>query len=528
MNNYKIIFTIIGIISFVVSRVQFVYAQNPFLPSTAFIADGEPRVFELNGEKRLFIYGSKDEAITDFCGYGYDVWSAPINDLTKWTNHGEAFHISQIQNLGYGKIDNQRLFAPDCVYNPVTNKYYLYVFMGLPYKLDGKEGPLLKDSRLKSSFENNGPSTFVAESDSPIGPFTNPVACDWPAGSKEGAFDPGVLVLPQNDDEVRVYVYWGFSKPNSRWAEVLSEDMHTIINGKKRRKDITSYYTTLNNPELNNHSIFYEASSIRQVAKEKFVFIYSAKERINALTYCYSNTPEGPWTYGGHIVDNGHNWYIGNNHGSIVDIDGQWYVVYHRKTDNDFNRQAMIEPIEVKIEGDKVIIPQVEMTSQGIQTNGLDAFKRYYAGTICYITRGSFVKGSERSPDGLNPVVITGKQPIIGWKYFNFGKEKLTNSDKLELSLNAKVLTLIKGSIQVSSPEDTEDVTKRITIANFEMKPELSQGGYKEITVPIKGLNDNESLNGIGGLKDKLAVFILFDSEDGELCHLKEIEFSKK
>lgn len=65
------------------------YAQNPVLPPTAFVPDGEPDVFEYKGEKRLFIYGSRDERITGYCGYGHDAWSAPINDLTQWTNHGE-------------------------------------------------------------------------------------------------------------------------------------------------------------------------------------------------------------------------------------------------------------------------------------------------------------------------------------------------------------------------------------------------------------------------------------------------------
>lgn len=507
---------------------QTAHAQNPFLPPTAFIADGEPRVFELNGDKRLFVYGSRDEVITDYCGYGHDVWSAPVNDLTQWTNHGEAFHISQIQALGYGKIEKQQLYAPDCVYNPVTKKYYLYVFLGKPYKLDGKEGPLLEDSGLKSSFENHGPSTFMAESDSPTGPFINTRVCDWPAGSKAGAFDPSVLVLPQDNGKVRVYAYWGFKKPNGRWAEISSEDMCTIINSQTGKKDITSYYTTLNNPELNNHSVFFEASSIRQVAKDKFVFIYSARERTNALTYCYSNSPEGPWTYGGHIVDNGHNWYMGNNHGSIIEVEGQWYVVYHRRANNDYNRQAMIEPIEVQIEGDKVIIPQVEMTSQGIYTNGLDAYKRYNAGTICYITRGSHVYASKRVPDGLNPVIIAGQQPVIGWKYFNFGTRKVTDSDKLTLRLNAKILSPVKAHIQVALPGNADDATQRITIADVELKPERSGGKYREITIFVKNLNNNASLNAIGGLKDKLAVFITFDSDDGELCHLKEIEFSKR
>ena len=72
---------------------QVVLAMNPILPPTAFIPDGEPRVFEYNGAKRVFVYGSRDERVTAYCGDGHDVWSAPVTDLTKWTNHGEIFHV---------------------------------------------------------------------------------------------------------------------------------------------------------------------------------------------------------------------------------------------------------------------------------------------------------------------------------------------------------------------------------------------------------------------------------------------------
>lgn len=521
------IYLIISLLLIAGSTIQVVRAQNPCLPPTAFNPDPEPHVFEYKGEKRLFIYGSRDEVLTDFCGYGHDVWSAPLDDLSQWTNHGEVFNVKQILDLGYGKVDNQLLFAPDCVYNPVTKKFYLYVLLGKPYKMDGIQGPLKEDTSLKSWFEDYGPITFVAESESPVGPFVNPRVCDWPAGSKHGAFDPGVLVLPQDDGNVRVYAYWGAKRPNARWAEIDPYDMCTIINGKTKKRDITSYYMTLNNPELNNYSIFFEASSIRQVAKDKFVFIYSARERTNALTYCYSNSPEGPWTYGGRIVDNGVGWYLGNNHGSIVDVDGQWYVVYHRRTNNDYNRQAMIEPIEVRIEGDKVIIPQVEMTSQGVRTDGLDAFHRYQAGTICYLTRGVYVNGSERCPDGLNPVVIAGKQPVIGWKYFNFGTKPLTRADRLTLRLNASIRSDVTGSVQVALPADAGNQEKRITIARFQWKKDANDV-YKDRMIPVDLLDSNDALHAMGGLSGKLAVYINFDNEEGEPCRIKEIEFRKR
>ena len=61
---------------------------NPFMPLWEHVPDGEPRVFEFNGEKRVFLYGSHDMQPSFPCGTNYVVWSAPETDLTNWTYHG--------------------------------------------------------------------------------------------------------------------------------------------------------------------------------------------------------------------------------------------------------------------------------------------------------------------------------------------------------------------------------------------------------------------------------------------------------
>ena len=526
--------------------IGLVNAQNPFLPPTAFIPDGEPHVFELNGEQRLFIYGSRDEIVSDYCGYGHDVWSAPVNDLTKWTNHGEIFNVKQIWDIGYGKREDANFGAPDCVYNPITKKYYLYTFFLKDYKMDGKEGPLPGSDGAIPGYCDLGPLCFMAESDSPTGPFINPVVCDWPPASEGGTFDPSVLVDEQEDGSVKVYAFWG-KKKGDRWAQIDPEDMHTIIDpltGKKlsnRRTKITPrevVYKTLNNPALNNYSTVFEASSIKKVAANKYVFVYSpnisslTNDRYPALAYCYSNSPEGPWTYCGIIVDNGKNWDYGNNHGSIAKVNGQWYVVYHKSTSNSYNRQAMIEPIELRIEDDKVIIPEVEMSSQGIYSNGLYAFKRYNINTICYKSDEIKIAGSERNPDGLNPLIgINNENAIVGIKYLNFGGEKIVDKDQLNFRLNAMMISPDASiTLWAVSKADFNNESKRIKLGTFELSRFMTANdNYHEIRLPITGLDNNKALNEVGGLKGKMGVFISFNgSVDGkEICRIKEYEFAK-
>ena len=501
------------------------WAQNPILPATAFIPDGEPHVFMYKGEKRLFLYGSRDERVTSYCDDGHDVWSAPVNDLTKWTNHGEIFNVKQVWDIGYGIVEKQHFGAPDCVYNPVTKKYYLYTFLGTVYNMDGKQGPLPGLANYVPGFENLGPKCVMAVSDSPAGPFTNPVMCDWPALNKAGTFDPSVLVDEQGDGSIRVFAFWGMVK-GDRWAELDPMDMHIIINSETRKPDRDAWHKTL---DPKGKTSLFEASSIKKVAKDKYVFIYSANEQHSALTYCYSNSPKGPWAYGGRIVDNSINWNGGNDHGSIVKIGNQWYVFYHRATNNGYSRQAMVEPIDVIIDGDKVVIHSVEMTSQGVKTHGLLAFQRYNAGIVSYRTNNANIDGMARNKDGLNPIIGINKQhTVVGYKYLNFGKQKVADKDKLKLRLNIRMFQHGSISVMVSLPAEANDSSKRVDIATFDLQDYIkADGEYHEITIPITGLNNNLKLKAIGGMKGKLAFFLSFNGMGGELCRFKEFEFAK-
>jgi len=502
-----------------------VQAKNPILADTAFIPDGEPHVFEYEGEQRVFIYGSRDERVTGYCGYGHDVWSAPVDDLTEWTNHGEIFNSQQVLDIGYGgSVAKPTFGAPDCVYNPITGKYYLYTFLGRPYLLDGKEGPLKSAKGTVPGFGEFGPKCVRAVSDSPVGPFTDPVMCDWPAANKAGTFDPSVLVDRQKDGSVKVYAFWGMKK-GDRWARLDPVDMHTIIDGETGKPGRDAWHKTLPEPSDTFKSTLFEASSIKKVSDGHYVFIYSANERIPALTYCYSTSPEGPWTYGGRIVDNDTGWKGGNNHGSIVEVNGQWYVVYHRQSVNSYNRQAMMEPINLIVSGDKVSIAEVDVTSQGVETNGLDAFRRYNANIVCYQSKDAFIEGRQRQPDGLNPVVrINAPETILGFKYFNFGPTALQDANQLVLKLNAKLLKDAAVSILVGRVGKADE---RVPITTATVSAVPGKKSFTELLIPVEGLDGNAALQQIGGLKGQLAVYLSFSGAQGELCQIKELEFAK-
>ena len=57
---------------------------NPYLPLWEHIPDGEPYVFEdpdQPGKYRVYIYGSHDSMITEYCGRELVVWSAAVDSL---------------------------------------------------------------------------------------------------------------------------------------------------------------------------------------------------------------------------------------------------------------------------------------------------------------------------------------------------------------------------------------------------------------------------------------------------------------
>ena len=71
---------------------------NPYLPLWEHIPDGEPYVFEdpdQPGKQRVYIYGSHDSRITDYCGRELVVWSAAVDSLNNWRYDGEILKVDK-------------------------------------------------------------------------------------------------------------------------------------------------------------------------------------------------------------------------------------------------------------------------------------------------------------------------------------------------------------------------------------------------------------------------------------------------
>jgi arabinoxylan arabinofuranohydrolase len=91
----------------------------------------------------------------------------------------------------------------------------------------------------------------------------------------------------------------------------------------------------------------------------------SREDKPSCIGYATSKNIMGPFQYQGVIIDNDGcnpgNW---NNHGSIAEFNGNWYVFYHRSSHAcKTMRKTCIEPIFFDGEGK---IKEVEMTTQGV------------------------------------------------------------------------------------------------------------------------------------------------------------------
>jgi hypothetical protein len=338
---------------------------NPYLPSWEYIPDGEPHVF---GD-RVYLYGSHDKFGGHvFCLNDYMCWSAPVADLRDWRCEG----------VSYRKTDDPLnadatmcLFAPDVTQGP-DGRYYLY------YCLD------------------KAPVVSVASSPTPMGPFQFYGTVHDKAGRRlgerpgdEGQFDPAVLTEGR-----RTYLYSGFCAPGDRTrtgakVAVLGPDMLTLETEPAVVAPSEPYAA---GSGFEGHE-FFEASSIRKRG-DTYYFVYSSVV-MHELCYATSASPTGGFVYRGVVVSNADLGigtykpadrpmaYAGNNHGSIVEIGGRWYVFYHRQTDGTFfSRQGCLEPLEFRADGSLV---QAEMTSRGPNGGPLLGRGEYPAYLACHL-----------------------------------------------------------------------------------------------------------------------------------------------
>ena len=384
-------------------------AVNPYLPSWEYVPDAEPYVFN----DRIYIYGSHDLfGAETFCMGDYVCWSAPVDDPGNWHYEGVIYPKTADPLNRDGRMC---LYAPDVTVGP-DGKYYLY------YVLDQVS------------------VVSAAVSDVPQGPFRFLGHVHYPDGTllgeREGdepQFDPGVFTL----GEV-TYLYTGFcprgdDSRKGAMVTLLEPDMLTV---RKAPATVVPGCCYSGGTSFEGHA-FFEASSIRE-KDGLYYFIYSS-EAMHELCWAVSESPEGPFTYGGVLVSNCDIGigsykradlsmaYGANNHGSMVRIGEDWFIFYHRHTNGTwYSRQGCAEKLRFGQHGE---ILQAEMTSCGLNDGPLSDRGEYPAYLACNLfTESHSVYVEKNAPcivqeggDGVAaPGYLTNLQDgtQAGFKYF--------------------------------------------------------------------------------------------------------------
>ncbi len=431
-------------------------AFNPYLPSWEYIPDGEPYVF---GD-RVYVYGSHDFYNGYvFCMGDYVCWSAPVDDLGNWRYEGVIYEKTQDPLNPEGKMC---LYAPDVTVGP-DGKYYLY------YVLD------------KVSVVS------VAVSDTPAGKYQFYGYVHYPdgtlLGNREGdepQFDPGVLTEGKT-----TYLYTGFCGNGDRsrhgaMVTVLGEDMLTVQSAPQFVVPGCEYSAGTG---YEGHA-FFEAPSIRKKG-DLYYFIYSSQV-MHELCYATSKSPTEGFLYGGVLVSNCDMHidsykqadtpaaYGANNHGSIVEIQGQPYIFYHRHTNCTwYSRQGCAEKLTVHEDGS---IEQAMITSCGLNGGPLMAEGYYPAYIACnlFTDKPSVYVGGAEQPrvmqDGKDGDEYEGyvgnikNTATIGFKFFQGTQAKQIRIWTRGYAKGFfEVRTSIGGEVLASIPVDYTNVWEEYT-----------------------------------------------------------------
>ncbi len=415
-----------------------VKAQNPIVPSGKYCADPSAHQWKPGGP--LYVYGSRDEAKHYYCSYDYDVWST--TDMKTWTCHPDVF--SSKGKRDEVKYNDELLFAPDCLQGP-DGKFYLFYSQGGSRDVEG-----------------------VAVSNAPEGPFKNGTLI-----KKAEQIDPAAFI----DDDGTPYLFFGqfagkMAKLKPNLKEIIPETLRDSIITEEK------------------HAFHEGIQMIKRNGWYYLVYAHIGRRGMpTCIGYSMSRNIEGPYEYKGVIVDNfGCDPFVWNNHGSIAEFNGQWYVFYHRSTNGcERMRKACVEPITFNADG---TIPEVEMTTQGA-AGPLNPFEKMDAERACYLTGNARVELTSQDNEHLTHIENMNS---AAYKYFDFKRTprrvvmQLTPQAGGTIDVYANTLSLpLLATVKVPKGDGTTPVT-----LTADIDPNVSLTGVHPIFMRFRGEENKE------------------------------------
>jgi hypothetical protein len=287
-------------------------AQNPIIDQG--LADPSVKVFG----GRAYIYGTHDFAPNNSAWIAKDWHVFSSGDLVTWVDAGVALDDDALS----WRVVSDRDWAPDAI--AFDDRYYFYFSRG-------------DDISLAND------AIGVAAGTSPVGPFTDILG----QALVDRSLAPTRNIDPMafQDTDGSRYLLWG---NGGLTIAQLNDDMKSFRTPPQEVAIVGA-------PS-------YEEGPFAWIHGGKYYLLYSrcGARCADSLDYAVGDSIRGPYTYRGTVVAHGKQ---GNEHGSVFEFNGQWYVAYHDLSPTTYYRKTKLEFIHYTNGGD---IPRVYPTDYGV------------------------------------------------------------------------------------------------------------------------------------------------------------------
>lgn len=331
--------TAAALVASAVSMSLPLHADNPTI-QTSYTPDPAPMVYD----GVFYFYTGNDAPGSSF--YTMTDWQCfSSTDMQNWENHGSVLSYTDFE-----WADPDSCWAAQCIER--DGKFYLYV-------------------TLTTSLYGGGRAIGVAVADSPTGPFKDAIGKPL-CGPNWNYIDPTVFI----DDDGQAYLYFG--NPTLYWVKLKKNMIET--EGEPQAFEMTAeQFGKSENPES---SCLYTEGPWIYKRDGIYYMVYAASGIPETIDYATSDSPTGPWKYGGRIMDNCPTSFT--IHPGIIEYEGRAYFTYHTgdlEGGGGFTRSGAIEEFTFKSDGS---IPHIEATSEGPQQlRWFNPYKKTRASTMC-------------------------------------------------------------------------------------------------------------------------------------------------
>ncbi|KAK0382875.1 hypothetical protein NLU13_8791 [Sarocladium strictum] len=313
-----------GLLSLAGVFVTTVRGDNPIV-QTDFTADPAPIVYN----DRLYVFTSHDEDDTSSGFFNMKNWRLfSTVDMANWLDHGIPMTLS---TFSWASKD---AWAGQVVQR--NNRFYYYV-------------PITRSGGCMA--------IGVGVSDRIEGPYKDAIGKPLIENCQ---IDPTVYI----DDNGQAYLYWG--NPDLTYVK-LNADMISYSGNVQK--------VTPSNGGYQEGPWFYKRGSL-------YYMIYAGTCCSENIRYATSNSPTGPWSYRGVVMDTQGKSFT--NHPGMIDYKGSSYFFYHNgalPNGGGFTRSVAVERFTYNSDG---TIPKMSMTSGPPQIGTVDPYVRQEAELIAW------------------------------------------------------------------------------------------------------------------------------------------------